>query len=99
MRDLDVLAVYIAQDSERAAEFVEGCIRDEARLLSRFHAQVVPAVSRERANAWSSGHHTFLPTGLLRERSALSGSTTELEGGPSTSLWSEWIRVRSIPLL
>jgi toxin ParE1/3/4 len=36
MRDLDVLAVYIAQDSERAAEFVEGCIRDEARLLSRF---------------------------------------------------------------
>jgi toxin ParE1/3/4 len=36
MRDLDALAVYIAQDSERAAEFVEGRIRDEARLLSQF---------------------------------------------------------------
>ena len=36
MRDLDELAVYLAADSDRAAEFVEDRIREEAKLLSRF---------------------------------------------------------------
>ena len=36
MRDLFELAVYIATDSERAAEYVEACVHEEAKLLSRF---------------------------------------------------------------
>jgi addiction module RelE/StbE family toxin len=36
MRDLFELAVYIAMDSERAAESVEARIHEEAKLLSRF---------------------------------------------------------------
>jgi addiction module RelE/StbE family toxin len=36
MRDLFELAVYIASDSERAAESVEERIHEEARLLSKF---------------------------------------------------------------
>ena len=36
MRDLFELAVYIGTDSERAAESVEACIHEEAKLLSRF---------------------------------------------------------------
>jgi len=36
MRDLGELAVYIAQDGEQAAAFIEVRIRDEAKLLSRF---------------------------------------------------------------
>jgi addiction module RelE/StbE family toxin len=35
VRDLEELAVYIAEDSEQAAEFVEERIREEAKLLSR----------------------------------------------------------------
>jgi toxin ParE1/3/4 len=36
IRDLDELAVYLAEDNDRAAQFVEGRIREEAKLLSRF---------------------------------------------------------------
>jgi addiction module RelE/StbE family toxin len=36
IRDLDELAMYIAADSDQAAESVEASIHKEARLLSRF---------------------------------------------------------------
>jgi plasmid stabilization system protein ParE len=36
MCDLDELAVYIAVDNDRAADFVEARVRAEAKLLSRF---------------------------------------------------------------
>jgi len=36
MRDLEELASYIAEDSERAAASVEASIHEEAKLLSRF---------------------------------------------------------------
>ena len=36
IRDLDLLAVYLAAGSERASESVEERIREEAKLLCRF---------------------------------------------------------------
>lgn len=36
IRDLDEIAIYLSARSERAAEFIEERIRDEAKLLSRF---------------------------------------------------------------
>jgi ParE toxin of type II toxin-antitoxin system, parDE len=81
IRDLDELAVYIAADSDRAAESVEASIHKEAKLLSRFPRSGRIGRALEPANAWWPEPLTFLFTASFPEGFAFSGSTTEQGDG------------------
>jgi len=81
MRDLEELAVTIAEDSEQAAESVEARIHQEASLLSRFPRSGRPgrvAGTRERVVGRT-------PIALFLQRFASCAFITPPANGPRIS--------------
>ena len=82
MHDLFELAVYIATDSERAAEYVEGAFTKRPNCFPGFRAVGAMGVFLEPANGLLIEPLIFLRIELFPGGFAYSASITAREDGP-----------------